>query len=162
MLCPEPQPKQSSPWPWIVSGSLMVFVCLQLLMVRFAVTSFEGPDEVDYYRMGLEHSKEIRLRDEQRKLGWTLTTRLKSDQLYCQVLDAQGVPVQGNLKVHLKRPATKTQDLTLEGKPTQDGWILDWQPSEKDRQGSWNFHFDLETQGHRWLHRERYALGSMP
>jgi len=139
----------------------MAFVCLQIMLVRFAVTSFEGPDQVDYYRMGLEHSKEIRLRDEQRKLGWTLTTRLRSGQLHCQILDAQGVPIQGNLKVHLKRPATKTQDRILEGKATGDGWILVWQPSEQDQQGAWNFDFDLEAQGHRWLHSERYTLGSM-
>lgn len=158
MLCPEPQPEERSPWPWILTGALVAFVCFQILLVRFAVTSFEGPDEVDYYRMGLEHSKEIRRRDEQRKLGWTLKSRWESGGLYCQVFDAQGKPVQGNLKVHLKRPATKSQDHTLSARPQADGWILE---PVQNMQGTWNFQFELEAQGHQWRHRERYNLGSM-
>lgn len=162
MFIPETQAQSPTPkdsrWAWFVVAALIGFVLVQMALIRIAVKNFEGPDEVDYYRMGLEHSKEIQRREQQRQLGWVLHFQPGSQGLKVQILDPEGQAVEGKLTLLARRPATRSQDQRLEGQPVEGGWLVDWRAAP----GAWRLDFELEQAGRVWRQSRRIYGESSP
>lgn len=147
---PKPQDPEKSYWPHAIAGLLIGFMAIQFVLIRIATAGFEGPDEVQYYKMGIEFSKEIERRKAQRELGWTLRQEVTSEGLRVRVTDRQGHPLAGKLHVKFKRPATKTQDFEADAHPVGDGYALDY-PGP----GHWICAYRFESQGETWLGSRR-------
>lgn len=156
MLYPE-GPKPKNPWPWGLGLCFAAFITFQISLVRMASNGFEGPDQVQYYRMGLEHSKELERQKVQRRLGWKLEKPFP-EQLTPQrhswrtrMLAPGGADLNGTLTLRFKRPATKTQDFQVESQSV-DGWLycqFELQP------GWWVVELEFLSGGQKWLQHQR-------
>lgn len=140
-------------WPAAIVISLGLFISLQIGLVRLAMTGFEGPDDVNYYKMGLEYSRELERQKVQRRNGWRLEV-LQRSPLQCRILDGQGQPLQGRLEVAFKRPATRSQDQKLEPLPRQGLYQAQWQPLA----GPWLVDFQFQRDGQTFRARQRWTM----
>lgn len=132
--------------PRLVAAVLIGFVLVEIAFVTLASRSFEGPDQPGYYKMGLEHDRQMRPHREGVRVEHNLPDRLAAGQsfhLEARAVDANQRPVQGNLTARVGRPATRSQDRQL-------ALPADWQPAP----GWWDVVFELD--GHR-LDRVRVA-----
>jgi nitrogen fixation protein FixH len=140
-------------WPAAIILSLSLFVLFQISLVRMASAGFEGPDEVQYYKMGLEYSRELERQKHQRLNGWRLEV-LEQQPLRCRILDRQGHALEGELSVRFKRPATQTQD--QKGVATRQGedFLVHWQP----RTGQWIVDLDFQSKGQCFKRQLRWTM----
>ena len=108
----EPTPVKSwNPWPLGLTLALTLFVIVQLSVVTLATTSFEGLDDVEYYRHGVEYGQEIARQKMQSELGWKLSPKVADQTLYLAITDADGKPVtRAQVEATVGRPATITED----------------------------------------------------
>ncbi len=108
----ESTPKKSwNPWPFGLTLALSLFVVLQLSVVTLAATTFEGLDDVEYYRHGVEYGQEIARQKMQSELGWKLSPQVSDEKLYLAITDADGKPVtRAKVEATVGRPATITED----------------------------------------------------
>lgn len=132
---------------------LAVFVVFELSLVRLASRSFEGPDERNYYKLGLEYDRELERQRHQREQGWQLEV-LGQSPLRCQVLDRERRPVDGTMTVRFQRPATRSQDQTVTARRNGTGFVADWQA----RSGHWLVQIELVSHGQRFIRRLRWQL----
>jgi nitrogen fixation protein FixH len=103
--------KTWNPWPFGLFLTLATFVVIQLGVVTLATTSFEGLDDVEYYRHGVEYGKEIARQKMQSELGWKLDPKVTGGQLYLAIVDADGKPVRrAEVLATVGRPATLRED----------------------------------------------------
>lgn len=150
---PAPKPRWE-PWPLAVILALLTFVAFQVALVILASRGFEGPDEVQYYRLGLEYSREVQRQAHQRRNGWRLHVTQKQP-LRCQILDRQGRPLQGELTVCYKRPATRTQDHRFVATSTSGmEYQVDWQPGP----GQWVVDFEFKSSGQHFRQQQRWSV----
>ena len=113
--------KRFNPWPTGLVMVMVFFCSVQFYVVSLASTTFEGLDDVEYYRHGIEYGKEIERQEKQKDLGWTVAPRLveveEKKQLQIALADADGKPVVGaDVEVKMGRPATVRDDTMLEMK----------------------------------------------
>lgn len=114
--------KTWNPWPFGLFLSLALFVVVQLSVVTLATTSFEGLDDVEYYRHGVEYGKEIARQKMQKELGWKLSPIVKDDKVYLALQDADGKPVQrAQVTATAGRPATLKEDVDVSLKEVGPG-----------------------------------------
>ncbi len=107
----EPTRARWNPWPLGLSLALGLFVTVQLSVVTLATTTFEGLDDVEYYRHGVEYGQEIARQKMQSELGWKLSPKVTDETLYLAITDADGKPVtRAKVSATVGRPATITQD----------------------------------------------------
>jgi nitrogen fixation protein FixH len=105
-------------WPWALALVLVAFGLVQATLIVLASWGFEGPDDPNYYRHGLEYSSEVQRARRQEQLGWRLDTNLPSTLradaaflLEVRLRDREGRGLEGaHLTVKLGRPATRRQD----------------------------------------------------
>ena len=140
-------------WPIGIIATLFLFVCFEIGLVVMASRTFEGPDDVHYYKMGLEYSREVERQKHQRHNGWQLEI-LQQVPLRCRMLDRQGHPLSGEMKVCCKRPATQTQDQTLEILHQGQDYVGSWRP---DR-GKWLIDFNFESEGQIYRRRLHWIM----
>ena len=140
-------------WPAAIVISLAVFISVQIGLVRLAASGFEGPDDVNYYKMGLEYSRELERQKVQRRTGWQLEV-LQRSPLQCRMLDRQGQPLAGRLEVTFKRPATRSQDQKLVASDRPGGFAGNWQPAA----GPWLVDFQFVCQGQTFRARQRWVM----
>jgi len=156
MLYPEGR-RPKNPWPWGLGLCFAGFISLQIGLVRLASAGFEGPDQVHYYRMGLEHSKELQRQKAQRELGWKLEVAFPESlesgdhRWQTRMLDRQGKPVAGSLILRFKRPATKTQDFQVDANPQAGQLVSEF----KLAPGWWVIEFEFQSEHHKWLQHQR-------
>lgn len=106
--------KNFNPWPFGLFLTLAVFVVVQLGVVTLATTTFEGLDDVEYYRHGVEYGKEIARQKMQKELGWKLDTKVSGNTLLLAILDADGKPVtRAAVRATVGKPATIKHDAVL-------------------------------------------------
>lgn len=138
-----------NPWPYGLSAALITFCVIQFSLVSLASSSFEGLDDVEYYRHGVEYGQELERQERQKDLGWTVahnlekaTTASDSFPLRVAVLDYDQKPVM-KAKLHLKvgRPATLRADRSYELKEVGPGIYAG---DVSLGAGSWRF--DLEAE----------------
>ena len=87
---------------------------VQLCVVTLATTTFEGLDDVEYYRHGVEYGREIARQKMQKELGWKLAPKVAGDKLYLAIVDADGKPVaRAQVSAMVGRPATAREDSRL-------------------------------------------------
>lgn len=107
------------PWPWALVAVFTVFFAVQFWMISFVSRGFEGPDDMQYYRHGLEYGKVVQQQKRQRELGWSLRTNLPTEvpagqpyPLELTLADEGGAALAG-ARVDLKagRPATTREDV---------------------------------------------------
>ncbi len=121
--------KNFNPWPYGLAATLIIFCVIQLSLVTLATTGFEGLDDVEYYRHGVEYGKEITRQERQQDLGWTIAHNLDKAQvphrefpLRIAILDNDEKPVMhAKVKVKIGRPATIKDDHTYELKEVGPG-----------------------------------------
>lgn len=140
-------------WPAAIVTSLGLFITVQIGLVRLAAQGFEGPDDVNYYKMGLEYSRELERQKVQRSTGWRLEV-LQRVPLQCRMLDRSGQPLEGHLRVAFKRPATRSQDQKLEPASSQGLYQAAWQPVA----GPWLVDFEFEREGQIFRNRQRWTM----
>ncbi|MFN8613611.1 MAG: FixH family protein [Vulcanimicrobiota bacterium] len=141
------------PWPTAIVLALATFISIQLSLVRLAARGFEGPDDVNYYKMGLEYSKELERQKVQRRNGWHLEV-LQRTPLQCRILDRVGNPLQGQLDVAFKRPATRSQDQAVQAQAQGGAYRADWKPVA----GPWLVDFHFASQGQEFRSRQRWNI----
>lgn len=130
-----------NPWPTGLVMVMVFFCSVQFYVVGLASTSFEGLDDVEYYRAGIEYGKEIARQERQRDLGWTVAPRLldqeSGKQLQIALADADGKPVVGaQVEVKMGRPATLRDDQMLQLEMIGPGiYAVEVQPDK----GLWKF-----------------------
>ncbi|MGE0493823.1 MAG: FixH family protein [Vulcanimicrobiota bacterium] len=121
--------KKFNPWPMGLFLSLALFITVQLSVVGLAASTFEGLDDVEYYRHGIEYGQEIQRQKMQKDLGWQIEFNLKEGiptrreyPLRVRLQDRDGKPVVG-AKAHLKmgRPATIRDDQQFDLKEVGPG-----------------------------------------
>lgn len=139
-------------WPAAVVLSLSIFVSIEIGLVRLAAQGFEGPDDVNYYKMGLEYSRELERQKVQRDNGWRLEV-LQRSPLRCRLLDRLGEPLSGRLQVAFKRPATRSQDQRVVGVLREGVYEVVWQPAA----GPWWVDFQFERDGQIFRTRQRWS-----
>lgn len=106
--------KTWNPWPTGLFITLATFVVVQLSVVTLATTSFEGLDDVEYYRHGVEYGQEIARQKMQKELGWKLDPKVKDGKIYLAIVDADGKPVtRAKVEATVGRPATVKDDSLL-------------------------------------------------
>ena len=118
-----------NPWPWGLSAVLIAFCVIQFSLVAVASSGFEGLDDVEYYRHGVEYGKEIARQERQRDLGWVIDHNLKqatapNEQfpLRIAMLDSDQKPIMhAKVKIKVGRPATIKEDKTYELKEVGPG-----------------------------------------
>lgn len=141
-----------SAWPAGLFLTFAAFLAVQLHMVRVATRGFEGPDEVQYYKMGIEYDRELQRQQSQRLLGWTL--RPLPSPLPCdfevEVRDAAGRPVVGQLTAKFGRPATRSQDQQAQ----VEGMRVHWLPAS----GPWRLTLTLQRGRDSWRRHLRTTL----
>ncbi len=156
MLYPEGR-RPRNPWPWGLGLCFAGFISLQIGLVRLASAGFEGPDQVHYYRMGLEHSKELQRQKAQRELGWKLEVAfpesLESGARHwrTRMIDRQGRPVDGRLSLRFKRPATKTQDFQIDATSEAGALVSQFTLAP----GWWVVELEFLSEHHKWLQHQR-------
>lgn len=151
---PAPQKTRWEPWPLAIMLALGCFVAFQIALVTMASRGFEGPDEVQYYKMGLEYNRELQRQAHQKRNGWRLQV-MQQQPLRCQIVDRQGRPLQGELTVCYKRPATRTQDHRFVA--TSDAhheYQVDWKPGA----GQWVVDFDFKASGQHFRQQQRWSV----
>ncbi len=100
-----------NPWPIGLALSLALFCAIQTGVVCFASTTFDGLDDVEYYRHGVEYGREIARQRNQRELGWSIDSRVEKSRLMIAVLDVDGKPVtRARVEAVVGRPATIRDD----------------------------------------------------
>lgn len=115
--------------PYIIAGVLIAFVCWEIVLVTFASRSFEGPDDPNYYKMGLTYDRQMA----SRRQGWRVEGNLPDEvpsgqplRLEARVLDPSGAAVAERVVARVGRPATRTQDrqmtLPTDWVPEQGWW----------------------------------------
>lgn len=110
--------KRFNPWPLGLTAMLVTFCVIQFTLVAVAASSFEGLDDVEYYRHGVEYGKEIERQEKQRDLGWTIAHNLEhvvaptdNFPLRLALLDHDQKPVMhAKLKLRVGRAATLRED----------------------------------------------------
>jgi nitrogen fixation protein FixH len=140
-------------WPAAIVVSLSVFVSIEIGLVRLAARGFEGPDDVNYYKMGLEYSRELERQKVQRDNGWRLEV-LQRVPLRCRLLSRDGELLEGRLQVAFKRPATRSQDQRALGVFRGGVYEVGWQPSA----GPWLVDFQFARDGQIFRARQRWSL----
>ncbi|MBS2034221.1 FixH family protein [bacterium] len=142
------------PWPTAIVVSLTIFITVQLSLVRLAAKGFEGPDDVNYYKMGLEYSKELERQKVQRRNGWHLEV-LRHNPLECRILDRDGRPLEdGKLDVTFKRPATRIQDQAQQATWQNGAFQAQWKPAP----GPWLVDFHFLCRGQEFRSRQRWSM----
>lgn len=100
-----------NPWPMGLGLTLALFCAIQTSVVCFASSSFQGLDDVEYYRHGVEYGQEIARQRNQRELGWSVDSHLKEDRLMIAVVDSDGKPVtRAKAEAVIGRPASLKDD----------------------------------------------------
>ena len=140
-------------WPVAIVVSLALFVSLQIGLVCLATSGFEGPDDVNYYKMGLEYSRELQRQKVQRRNGWRLAV-LQRAPLQCRMLDRLGQTLEGRLEVVCKRPATRSEDQKLAPAGSQGLYEAPWRPAA----GVWLVDFQFEREGQIFRSRQRWTM----
>lgn len=110
--------KKFNPWPFGLTAVLIAFCIVQFSMVAVASSGFEGLDDVEYYRHGIEYGKEMDRQQRQRDLHWTIdhnlaqaTATKEAFPLRIALLDHDLKPIMhAKVKVKLGRPATLKDD----------------------------------------------------
>lgn len=109
-----------NPWPWGLAATLAAFCLIQFSLVALASSGFEGLDDVEYYRHGVEYGKEIDRQARQQDLGWTISENLRQASAPSQkfplriaLLDGDQKPLMhANVSIKIGRPATVRDDKT--------------------------------------------------
>lgn len=113
--------KPFEPWPFALIVLGVVFVTVQILIIMHVSRGFEGPDDMQYYRHGLEYGKVVKQQERQRELGWRLATNLRAalpagqvTPLEVTLTDRSGAPLAGaSIAMKAGRPATQRDDVRL-------------------------------------------------
>lgn len=144
--------KKFNPWPYGLAAVLIAFCIIQFSLVAVASSGFEGLDDVEYYRHGIEYGEEIDRQERQRDLGWTVAHNLESLQgpseafpLRIALLDSDKKPIMhAKMNVKIGRPATMRDDRKYEFKEVgpgvyaadvslaQGNWIVDIEVEKSD------------------------------
>lgn len=140
-------------WPIAIVLSLALFISVQIGLIRIATSGFEGPDDVNYYKMGLEYSRELERQKVQRRNGWRLEV-LQRAPLQCRMLDRLGQPLEGHLEVVFKRPATRSQDQKLQPTRSQGLYQVAWRTDS----GPWLVDFQFDREGQIFRSRQRWTM----
>lgn len=159
--------KSFNPWPYGLAVALIAFCTVQFSLVALASTSFEGLDDVEYYRHGVEYGKEIRRQERQADLGWTIAHNLKTEAttekafpLRVALLDFDQKPVmKAKVKVKVGRPATLRDDRIYELKEVGPGIYVS---DIKLTSGHWKFSLEAEKKKDIVLVEFRHKLDAQP
>lgn len=141
--------KNFNPWPWGLAATLIAFCVVQFSMVAVASSGFEGLDDVEYYRHGVEYGKEIERQEHQKDLGWTISENLREAAgpnqkfpLRIALLDYdQKAVMHAKASVKVGRPATRREDHTYELQEVGPGIY-----AAEVALGPGNWKFDLEVE----------------
>jgi nitrogen fixation protein FixH len=118
-----------NPWPIGLTAVLVCFCIIQFTLVTVAASGFEGLDDVEYYRHGVEYGKEIDRQERQMDLGWTIAHNLDQAEvpqeqfpIRIALLDFDHKPVMhAKVKLKIGRPATLRDDSSYELKEVGPG-----------------------------------------
>lgn len=111
---------KKNPWPTGLLAVFGLFLTVQFCFLGLCRANFEGLDDVEYYRHGIEYGQEIKRRERQAELGWTV--EVQPIPLAVRVAGADGAPLQGaKVTVKLERPATIRDDRLLELREGEPG-----------------------------------------
>lgn len=121
--------KKFNPWPAGLAATLITFCLIQLSLVTLASSGFEGLDDVEYYRHGVEYGKEIDRQERQMDLGWTIAHNLDQAAtpspnfpFRVALLNYDQKPIMhAKLKVKVGRTATIREDKSYELKEVGPG-----------------------------------------
>lgn len=163
------RPGTFQPWPWAIAGLFVVFFAVQFFLIWKVSKGFEGPDDMQYYRHGLEYGQVVRQQARQRELGWKLTTNLPPRgglrsgapfPLQLSLRNAAGMPLPG-ARVDLKvgRPATRREDRRMglaEASAGVYGTSVEVGP------GTWDFQFTVRHGGETVLEKVRVVADPTP
>jgi nitrogen fixation protein FixH len=141
--------KNFNPWPYGLAAVLIAFCVIQFSLVALASSGFEGLDDVEYYRHGVEYGQEIERQEQQRDLGWTIAHNLdqaaqptEQFPLRIALLNYDQKPIQhAKLKVKIGRTATLKEDQVYEFKEVGPGIY-----STDVKLGLGNWKLDLEAE----------------
>lgn len=141
--------KDFNPWPWGLAATLIAFCVIQFSLVALASSGFEGLDDVEYYRHGIEYGKELERQERQKDLGWTISENLQEAALPNQkfplriaLLDFDKKAVMhAKVQIKIGRPATLRDSHTYELKEVGPGIY-----SSEVALGSGNWKFELEAE----------------
>lgn len=151
-------------WPWALAGVFLLFLAIQAFLIWKVSRRFEGPDDMQYYRHGLEYGKVIQRQARQRELGWTVRTNLPETvpadapfSLEVTPRDAAGVALAGGrVEVKVGRPATQRDDRRLDLAESPAGV---YRGSVALAPGTWEFQLTLSHGGETLVERVRVRAG---
>lgn len=159
--------KKFNPWPYGLAATLITFCVIQFSLVALASSGFQGLDDVEYYRHGVEYGKEIDRQERQRDLGWTIDHNLAMAQapneqfpLRIALLDYDKKPVMhAKVKLKIGRPATLKDDRSYELKEVGPGIY-----ASDVNLGFGNWKLDLEADKGKDIVKVefRHNVGKMP
>lgn len=148
-------------WPVGLMISFLVFFVMIGTMVYTAGHRFEGPDDVKYYKMGLEYSKEIQRQKVQHDLGWVVETDLsKMPQVQRNTLtkldckDHSGKPIEGEIEARFSRPVTTKDDLFQSAKLVGGKAELNL----PDKNGVWDLTVWVRSKGNVHQEKRRFRM----
>lgn len=121
--------KPFEPWPFALVVFGVLFVTVQVCLIAWVSKGFEGPDDMQYYRHGLEYGKVVRQQERQRELGWRLSTNVTAalpagrvTPLEVSLVERTGQPLTGaDIALKAGRPATQRDDVRLSLREARPG-----------------------------------------
>lgn len=116
---------------WHMTGILVAFfgvvIAVNVVMARFAVTTFGGVDTENAYKAGLAFRKEINAAEEQSERHWVVDVNVETlgagaRAVTVRALDATGKPLSALAgSARLSHPTDARQDVTTALAPLGDG-----------------------------------------
>jgi nitrogen fixation protein FixH len=141
-------------WPYGIVTAFVLFIGVQIALIRIAASGFEGPDRVDYYRLGLEYNQELRRQQLQKESGWHLDSQLQPGTFRARMLDREGKPVVGTMKVTFRRPVTKKEDQLVVATLVGGTYVAHWNATP----GQWVLDVRFQSARYEWVGQQRTVV----
>ncbi|MBM3462859.1 MAG: hypothetical protein FJX76_12220 [Armatimonadetes bacterium] len=152
--------KKMQPWPLGIAVLFVLFVTFQIGLIATVSHGFEGPDDVQYYRNGLEFSRQVAQQRRQESLGWRVETNVGAVvpahfALVVTARDARGGTLpDARVSVEVGRPATRRDDARYGLKPVGEHFSVPLTLAP----GAWELKLTVRAAGETWMRKIRTSV----
>ncbi len=127
---------------FIMLGMFGTIIAVNLIMARFAVSTFGGTVVDNSYVASQDYNRWLAEAREQEALGWSFELRLTPDRF----VDVAASPRDGALIATAQHPLGRAPDQHLRFEKTADGR---WRSTEALAPGRWLLRIELQSMGKR-------------
>lgn len=157
-------------YPWIFVGAFMVVLSVNLVMLYFSTTTFNGLETRHSYEEGNSYNALIADEEAQKKLGWVVDLDISGGgvegmakdaprpaRLLLTVFDKDHHPVEGmNIRVAIRRPTIEGYDQNITLDPVTPGRYA--KTVELPMAGQWEVRLEARSDQNVYRTRRRVVV----